>query len=341
MKSLLSIAVLGLLGASAHAGDYVNFLRQEQQDNGVVWDMPVEATGASNSALALEKGGALFQLWTIEQEASADYLLDQKLVGAYLPVAAITVTTLDPHGDTPRTRIDQPFTVKIDVSGLLTGGGFPLSASSVVLERHLATSPDEETSIDPSIAVSGTPASSAFIKQNGATVLRFSASALNAEDPTKAVGEEHFVVHAIAEDQVSQSQIASARLQVWPIASGTIKGINNGDELRFETPPVELLLNDLYPRSDSYLLLYNGTQVAGATGTVVKAYPVDRDTPDSNVLRVTELDSLITEDGTYTLALLSDTVYGRELLCDPVTFTVNRTMRVNAMQVSFSDSVEN
>jgi hypothetical protein len=232
--------------------------------------------------------------------------------------------------------VDQPFTVEITIGGLLTGLDFPLSASSVLLERHLASYPAGMAALDPALVTSNTPFNSTYLSDNGKTVLRFEASSLSAEDPTKACGEEHFVVHALAADSHAQTQIASGFVQVWPVASGSIKGIAQDDIMRFQMPQLELLLNDLYPRSDTYLLLFEGTQITGQVGTIVKAYPMDRETCESIVIGVTELDAKITNNGTYTLALVSDTVFGRELL-DSVTFSVDRTMYVNAMQMDFSD----
>lgn len=338
MKSLVPWLLVCALHSTAWSGEFVNFIRQQQQGNGVVWDMPVAATGSSIAALNLESDGALFQLWSVEQGSAKDYLLDQKLVGAYLPAADVKVTTLDPYSRRPRTRVDQPFTVEINVSGLLPGNDFPIAASNVLLERHLGSYQNGTFSLDPAKTVSGAPFSNAYISLNGKTVLRFEASALTAADPTKATGEEHFVIHSLADGTVTQTQIASGSVQVWPVASGAIKGIANGDKIRFQIPPVELLLNDLYPRSDTYLMLFEGTSVNGTEGTIVKAYPLDRETSESTVIAVPELDSKITKDGTHTLALVSDTIYGRELLCEPVTFSVSRTLRINAMQVDMADS---
>ena len=36
---------------------------------------------------------------------------------------------------------------------------------------------------------------------------------------------------------------------------------------------------------------------------------------------------------------MSTTVYGTELLCPPVTFSVKRSMSVNVMQMSISDGI--
>ena len=133
---LLSLFLAFTAGAFAQSSNYVNFIRQTQQGTGVVWDMPVVATGTANSALTLETKGSLFQLWTIDQTKALDYLLDQKLVGAYLPTADIKVVTLDTNGKVPRTRVDQPFSVEVTIGGLLSGVDFPLASTKVLLEQQ-------------------------------------------------------------------------------------------------------------------------------------------------------------------------------------------------------------
>lgn len=325
------------VGAFGQSTSYVNFVRQNQQDSGVIWDMPVAAVGAAPSALVLGTGGALFQLWTINQTTVKDYLLDQKLVGAYLPAADIKITTLDSFAAYPRTRVDQPFSVQIQVSGLLSGTGLPDAATKVLLEQHIQNYATGQTTLDPVVVAANSPLYSGYISSNGATVLKFQASSLKATDPTKATGEEHFIIHALSDGTITQSQIASAHVQVLPIASGAITGIISGQKIRFESPTIQLNLNNLYPRSDTYFMLYEGTSVNGVTGTIVAAYPMDRPTSLSTVFTVNNLDTKITKSGTYTVALISKTVYGVELLAPPVTFSIDRTMSVNAMQVNFSD----
>ena len=344
MKTVNRLMLLMALAAPASAQqEHFHFIRQHQQTTGIVWDMPVSTEGRSPSPLSLESGGALFQLWTVSSAPPRDYLLDQKLVGAYLPKAEVTIVTLDPYGEIPRTRVDQPFRVEIQVSDLLTGLDLPQAASSVLLERHVAHFPKNpntgETiqSLDTVEVLSGTPRSSALISSNGQHVLSYDASSVTSADPTKASGEEHFVIHALPDGDVPQSQIASAKVQVWPVASGEIKGVRTGDRVRFQMPQVELLLHDLYPRSDTFLLLFEGTQYQGVDGKIVKAFPMDRETSESHVLRVTELESKLENDGDYTLVLVSETVFGREMLCPPVTFNIRRTLHVNAMQAGFSD----
>lgn len=338
MKLLSLILVLSSLNSFAQSSSYKNIVRQTQQGTGVVWDMQdVAAKDSAPSTLLLENGGSLFQLWTINQATVKDYLLDQKLVGAYLPKADIKITTLDPYPLATRTRIDQPFTVEVQVSDLINGTNIPEAASKVLLEQHVQAYAAGQSSIEPSEIASNKPLSSAYLSENGNTVLKFAASSITGADPTKASGEEHFVVHALADGSITQSQIASAKLQVWPLASGSITGIKDGGEYRYQIPTIQLNLKDLYPRSDTYLVLYPGTQINGVPGTLVKSYPWDSKVSTSLIIQSDEINALITQDGTYTVALMTTTIFDTRLLCDPVTFTVKRSITVNAMQVNYDD----
>ena len=315
MKRILPFLLIGAAHAGDSPADRVDILRQNLQGSGVVWDMPAA------SAESLGRSAALIELWSIDATRAADRLVDQKLVSPYLPKANLKIKTLDPHGKVPRTRVDQPFTVDIEVSDLLTGADFPLSASTVLLERQLGSRQEKQAC---ATSIRG------YLTDNGKTVLRFPTSALTAADPTKATGVEHFSIHAISDGSLTHTQLASGSVQVWPVASGAIRGISNGDNLEEKTPRIELQLHDLYPRSNTYLLLYEGTQINGNQGLSVKAFPLDSETSESHALRVNSLESKIQKDGTYTLALVSDTVFGRELLCDPITFSFHRTVKVAA-----------
>ncbi|MES2925047.1 MAG: hypothetical protein V4819_26055 [Verrucomicrobiota bacterium] len=345
MKSLPLLLVALSVNASAQLNGFQSFIRQTQQpetpyESLVEWDMPVEATGTASSALELPAKGSLFQLWSIDQATVKDYLLDQKLVGAYLPKADIKITTLDPYPLVRRTRVDQPFSVEIQVADLLTGTGMPDAATKVLLEQHVQSYVDGNISLDPSVVAANTPLHSSYITQNGSTVMSFPAASLKASDP----GEEHFIVHALSDGTTTQSQIASAKVQVWPLASGAIFGITQGEELEYMIPKLQLNLNDLYPRSDTYLMVYEGAykagEINGVQGKLVKAFPMDRDRSLSTILEVTELSSAIGADGAYTIALMSETVFDTRLLCEPITFSVKRTIAVNAMQVNFTDGTE-
>jgi hypothetical protein len=273
MKILALFLTISTGHTVAQAINYRNFVRQTQQGTGVVWDMQdVAPTGAASSALALENQGALFQLWTIHKSTAKDHLLDQKLVGAYLPKADVKIITLDPYGPISRTRIDKPFRVKIQVSDLLSVTGLPVAATRVLLAQHIQSYTNGQVSVDPTSVASTSPITTRFISQNGHTLLSPVMSSLRATDPTKAIGEEHFLIHALSDGTFTQSQIASAKVQVWPIASGTISGLTPGMLYRGVIPTITLNLKDLNPRSDTKLIVYPGTQVNPATGIAVKPY---------------------------------------------------------------------
>ena len=330
MKNYLLLGAL--LCSHVHAGGegYVNFVRQTQQSTGVVWSMSVGASGAAASQGVLEAEGALFQLWTVKQDTGTDYLLDQKLVGTYTPAATITIQTLDPYSLRKRTRADKPFTVTINVAGLLSGPGIQDAAKRVLAEQHLKAYTGGLTSFTPAEATSGTPNASASIYNNGATVLNFAATSLTAPDPTKVSGEEHFVIHALADGAVTQSQIASANVQVWAVATGEISGIETGDQIRSKAPQLTVVLNDLYPRSGTYLQAYKGPVGTGLKRVMLASKVLDQSTSASETLTVADYDAAFAEDGTYTIELVTETPFGIERL-DHVTFTVNRTLVVNGL----------
>lgn len=330
MIRVLPLLIVGATCAAAQSGAYLNILRQEQQGSGVIWDRPVDASGEDTMTLPLENMGSAFQLWSLSRSTGHERLVDQTLLSAYLPTAHLSITTLDSHGSVPRTRIDQPFRVEIHASGLLVGGDFPLASSSLVLDRHLA----ETGSPTPGARLSD----SRLISDNGKTVLEFPSSALTAPDATKACGEEKFVLHAVAGKQLKQTRIAAGILKVMPVASGEIKGIAHQATLTATPESLELVLTDLYPRSDTYLMVFKGRNIHGAEGTILKSYPLNVEDAQSTTLHCKELGSALRGDATYTLALISDTVYGRELLCAPITFQLQRnTAEAPAHEILLTD----
>ncbi|MDP4624146.1 MAG: hypothetical protein NWT08_03295 [Akkermansiaceae bacterium] len=316
------------------AGNYHNFIRQQQQKTNVIWDMPVDAEGESAAALVAEEGGVLFQLWTIAENTAADYLLDQKLVGAYLPKGSITIRTQDSYNGVPRIRVDQPFSVDFQTSNLVTGAGVPESASRVLAEHHLAPNPDGSLTITPAQAISGKPHSSGYIEQNGITTVNYSASSISAADPTKARGQEHFVLHALGDGEFSQTQLATAYVQVWPMTTGTITGVSDGDIVRGNPPKITVSLEDLYPNSDTYLRIYStGTEI-GEDGMVVPGsrLVLDQEFPENRTINIDDYAQLFDSDGPYRIELHTTTPFGTERL-GTASFTVNRGMRINAMQI--------
>lgn len=330
----LLLGALALLSsrASAAGEGYVNFIRQTQQGTGVVYSVNVASTGNTGSQGLLETGGALFQLYTVDSSGK-DYLLDQKLVGAYVPTATVSIATQDPYTQVPRTRADKPFTVTVNVAGLVTGvATAPDAAKRVLLEQHVKAYTATKTSYTLAEATSGTPKASSSIYTNGNTVLNFASTSVPAGDPTKANGEEWFVVHALADGAVAQTQIASGKVQVWPVASGGIAGLTNNQVVRSKAPTITVTMNDLYPRSDTYVQVYEGSPALNTTGKVLENRMLvwNDKASRSDVWTYSDYDSVFTKDGTYTMELLTVTPFGTDRLAY-VTFTVSRTIEVRGL----------
>jgi hypothetical protein len=339
MKTHLLLGALLCSHVFAAGEGFTNFVRQTQQGTGVVWNMPVSPTGSSASQLLLESGGSLFQLWTIEQATAAEYLLDQKVVGAYLPKADIVITTVDPNRDpvtgAPRTRADKPFTVKTTVSGLLSGINLPTAATKVLWEQHLASFSGNVNSITPAQATSGTPKTSTYLTANGTTTVSAGATSLPPVNgiASKAKGQEHFVVHALADGALSQSQIASAYVQVWPTSSGEIIGVTDNQRVRSKPPTLTIKAKDLYPESRTYLQVYEGGQMLGTKGTLMSR---ELDYPNTQNISVSpqdftieDYDQYFKKDGTYTIELITETAFDSTRL-DWVTFVLDRNLEIRA-----------
>lgn len=306
-RLVIAAAVCPALHAEPAA---VDILRVEIPSQGIVWDAPAEWDGMALSARA-----SWIRRWSLATGNADAPWHEAKLVGTCVPSAKVTVKTLDPEGKTPRTRIDQPFTLDIEIGGLLTDMGLPESVSQVLLERHLRSGAHEETR-------------SACISSNGLTRLRFPASALVADDATRARGVEEFEVHTLAGDGSTPTRIGGAEVRVLPVASGTIGGVEQGGIVR-EAPRVTAAMTDLYPMSETRLIVFKGTTYQAVTGTTLRTRKLRGDECVDAKFAATDLDPYLAADGTYTLALVSDTIYGRELLAEPVTFHLRRQLQAS------------
>jgi hypothetical protein len=287
------------------ADEAVTILRRTEAKTGVVWDMPPTSQAAGFLADAAKHRTALYEQWLIGGNPS-ETLMDQRLAGASLPAVHLKIRTLDPDAKTPRTRVDQGFRVDIEISGLLSGLDLPPSMSRLLLERHLGGN-----SANPFV---NPPHSHGYLTNNGKTSLFFPASGIIAKDPTKAQGEEVFMVHTLTGNGKLPTQLATARVQILPVASGEIHGIRQGDKLDPSSP------HDLYPNSETHLLLFKGRHFNGTEPTVLATCPIQSEQCENRSLSITGLATKLRGEGFHTLALVSDTIYGRELLCDPITF---------------------
>ena len=359
-KSLRWI-LLGVLSSSGAYGQvtYANYIRQWQLPSGVVWDATdtVASAGSQLSNLAINPGGARFDLWTVRSAPLTEYLLDSSYVGTYVPIAQIVIDTEDPFGKdltatgpTPvnipgrlrRTRADRPFTVYVTVSGLLSGAADPVAAKTVNFFRHA-----QSYGTGVGVGLDRTQASlitQSVISTNGLRTLSYSLTSVPGAPLKKLRGEDRFSVFSIA-DPVSPltlpaAQLASQYMQVWPVTDGDISGLskNNDSVVRFAMPPLTITYNDIYPTAEVYAQAYKGERVAGKVGVRIEGGGKINtgSSPTSEVLTPTKLDPIFTSDGRWTIELLTTGPFGTEYLRTPldkeafVSFTVDRTIEVNS-----------
>lgn len=338
MKKLASISIIVAIAATAlpaygQAGaTYTNFIRQKQLPTNVIWDLSVEPTGEQLSALAIDPGGARFELWSVKSDPFTIYLLDSKYVGTYVPMATVSILTEDPntYNAIPRTRADRPFIVDVSTEGLRTEEDAPAASKSVKLLRHVQSygASGDGTNIDRSQA---SLLHQVTLTNNAVHRLSYAINSVPGANRAKVRGEERFSVYSIADYQAPESQISSMYVQIWPVADGSIAGISQNEQIRFKLPSLTLTLNDLYPDSRTYAQVYQGGVQNGIEGTVVpgSALIVFEGAPQNRVLTINDWDTVVTGDGTWTLELLTVTPFGTDRL-SYVTFSVDRTMDVNA-----------
>ena len=336
---LAIIAVFGLV-IPTQADDYTFFVHQIQMDgdgdatNDLDWDVSVPQEGSQQSPLAINPYGARFELWAIKSDPLADYLIDTTYVNSYIPVAEVTITSEDPYTVIPRTRADRPFSVSISTSGMSDDPNANEAASSVKLIRHVQSYGPGGTgnNVDRSLATLLTQGS---LQDNGTHEFEYGLSSVPGGDRTKIRGEERFSVFSLADYQAPESQLDSATIQVWPIAESTISGITNSTTIKGIAPEVSVALVDLYPDSWTYAQVYPGEPVLGTEGDIVpgSSILIDGTIPRDETVVLADWDSVIKEDGTYTLEIITVTPFGADRLSYR-TFEVARTIHLNGAVTS-------
>ncbi len=329
----MATALICTAQAQVNNSNYTNFIRQVQLPDGDIQrDVAVEAAGQIESPLEINPTGARFELHTVQTEPFSSQLLDTRYVGAYVPMADIIIRTEDTASVVPRTRADRPFWVDVTVSGLqeATNTEAPESSKSVKFYHHVQSYGDGDgTNIDRTQA---TLTSQVLLNDNKTETLTYSLTVIPGDDRSKVRGEERFSIFSLEDFQAPESQLASQTVQIWPVANGTISGLSDGETVEFSTPTLTLSITDIYPDARVYAQVYQGNKRDdGHVGTVVpgSAVAVNESVPQNRLLTVSEWDSVITANGTWTMELLTVTPFGIDRL-DWVTFNVDRTISVNS-----------
>lgn len=335
MAAVIAFAALHLPGAAQVTADgYTNFIRQVQlpfEPDRITRDVYVDSKSPDAgqlSPLAINPGGARFELHTVKATPLTSYLLDTKYVGTYVPIASVAIRSEDPYTAIPRTRADRPFYVDVTVNGLLNGATDPEASKSVKLLRHVQSyGTGDGTAVNRTQA---TLLTQSTLDQNGSQTLTYALSSIPGADRSKIRGEERFSVFTLADYQAPESQLASMFVQVWPVASGTISGITSGQTITFSAPTINLAINDIYPDSQIFAHVYRGNQALGTTGTILSgsALIIKETVPQNRLLSVSNWDYALTADGIWTMELLATTPFGTDRL-GWVSFNVDRTISIN------------
>lgn len=316
------------------AADYVNFIRQTQADTEVEWDVSVASTGVSLSPEGVGEKGSYFQLWSIHSPSAHQYLLDEQYVSSYLPTAKIEIATRDPYTSVKRTRVDQPFSVKVTVAGLEDGTSglppeeIPDAALNVAFSHSVVGYPEGSHALSSTGAIEPTMIREGYITANGDTVVTYTMTNLSGTNLTQVEGEETFTVSSLADYGVASAVLDSKRLQVWPVATGSISGPDR--TVRYtDIPPITVVLDDLYPASETYVRVYRGAPTAAPVEPFMLpgSYVMLADSiPQNRSLLINDVNSYFKKEGPYTLEIIHETPFGFDILYQFHPLLVDRTI---------------
>lgn len=341
-KTLFKFVLSALMITAAHSQvdnpDYTNFIRQIQLgEGGVTYQLPAAAAGQRLSQEQINSTGARFELHTMKNDTLQSFLLGTQNVGTFVPIAQVVITTQDTKSTVPRTRVDKGFKVDINIQGLQSGD-VPEAAKKVKL-YHYNQSYGIDGIGDNLDRTQATTAPSVSLEENKVYSLDFPPrTAPPLSKDIKYRGEERFSVNSLEDYQVGMEPlIASQTVQIWPIATGTISGITEGQIIEFSTPTVTLAIFDLYPSSSFYAQVYPGPKRDGVVGTIVPGSPrsPNESVPIDDLVPVSDWDSVLTANGEWTMELLTTHPFGTPVGTDgierlaSVSFNVDRTITVN------------
>jgi hypothetical protein len=118
------------------------------------------------------------------------------------------------------------------------------------------------------------------------------------------------------------------------MASGKISGLDPNAIVRFTPPQLTVKLDNLYPRSSTFVRIRSNGPVLRNGGAIIpdSMLVLDQEISANRLLTVSNYGGFFDSDGAYVLELLTTTPFGTDIL-DSVAFRVNRTMTVNSMIV--------
>ncbi|WP_411825793.1 hypothetical protein [Luteolibacter sp. AS25] len=334
MKILFPALFLASLGCACGQG----LIRQIHMVGGqaVVYDTTVTNDSGNVISRPLDTDVAVFQLYnTATVNGTTTFTkLDEKAVSTFLPVATVEVLSADPYSPA-RTRADQPYGIRLNVSGLQADSDeVPDYAKTVYMSRSYAMY-DSTTFL--SNGSGGVYADEFSFKSNGTFVDNNIIQRLPGDSPTLASGEESFTVQ-LHPDAGEVTELAKATVQIWPVAEAVIAGIVEGERYVQVPTTGRFSVINIYPTSVIYAQIYKGSQVDGTVGEPLPSTVVSYNShqPQKAALTLTDLESFVDDDGFYTIEVLTITPFndGAPEILGSVSFELKRTIRINGMMTT-------
>lgn len=330
MKKALHTLLLSSAFCYANDG-YLNQIVQTHEDGTTHMITPLEASGTSSEAEGVI-GSSVFRLWTIRLSDNKEYLLDEKTVSSYHPQATIKITSDDPYTLIPRTRVDQTFNIEYEVSGIITDDpSVQDAAKSVIFDHRILQYPAGASEAVP--GANYTTHDHDPVDENGTHNINNILTQIQAADLTRARGEELFSIYANPDFGVDEGAtlLAQQRIQIWPIARGSLSGLDTTVEYA-KIPEISVNLVDLYPDSTTYIRVYSGapTTTPSSPLKINTSYVIVDDVkPVNRTYNVSSLNDRILQDGKYTVEIIHETPFGADLLFQFYPLQVERAIKIN------------
>jgi len=337
---------LTFVAASALAQEPEAWVRQTDLATGQIYDTPIVGNGGNYTApVRVNETGSLYELFARGTAWDTNiYLLDTKLIGTYNPEVQISITSEDdyvrgnPAGGTfvKRTRADRPFTVNLEVEGLVEGST-STAERSVYLAIHGRNAIPETYSLLDQTQYLLEDAN----LENGTYTFGPLYHQLTSPTLRSGCGEQIFTIVRYASFMVPDTILAQPKIEIWPVASASISNINNGQVFTDRIQSVVIDLRNLYPDSRTYVQLYKGSQVLGTSALIIgnterrfgRYYNPEQTEEPTNIpqnisVSIDALSNYASDDSIYTLEVITHTpFFGRagERLAY-VTFEVDRVI---------------
>ena len=344
MKTILLLFTA--IAAPVLAQEAEAWVRQTDLATGQIYDTPIIGSGGTYTApVRVNETGSLYELFARGTAWDNNiYLLDTELIGTYNPEVSISIETEDSYvrGDpagssfVKRTRADRPFTVNIEVDGLVEG-----STSTAERTVYLAVQGRNANPVTYSLLDQPQYLMEDANLENGTYTLGPLYHQLTSPTLSTGNGEQSFTLVRYASYMVPDTILVQPKVEVWPVASAIITNIAEDQLFIDRIPTVVINLQHLYPDSYTYVQFYSGDQVLGTTGTVVGNterrfglhYNPEQTGEPTNVpqnlsISIDDLSNYTARDGKYTLEVITHTpFFGRapERLAH-VTFEVDRVI---------------